>query len=68
MALFELKGIEMKFLHHMRALAVVPPVGEQHSADIEEDYVEGEHQRLLGERRFELQEFWEADGLSSASG
>ncbi len=39
-------SIEMKLIQHNGALAMVPAIGQQDTANIEEDYVEGEHRRL----------------------
>src|SRR5487761_2127603 len=38
--------IEIELRQDRGALAMVPAIGEQHAADIEENYVEGEHRRL----------------------
>ena len=43
----ERRPIQMKLLQHQRALAMVPAIGQQDPANIEEDYVEGEHRRLF---------------------
>ena len=47
MTRFEGSDIEMKLVEHGRALAMVPAIGQQDSANIEKDYVEGEHRRLI---------------------
>ena len=39
-------GIEMEFFNRKGAFAGVPAVGQQDSAHVEKDYVEGEHRRL----------------------
>ena len=39
-------GVEMEMGHGKRAFLAIPAVGQQDSAYIEEDYVEGEHRRL----------------------
>jgi hypothetical protein len=46
MAGLEGGGVKVKMLHGSSALAVIPTVGQQHSAYIEQDHVEGEHRRL----------------------
>jgi hypothetical protein len=38
--------IEMKIFGRGRALAMIPTIGQQHSANIEKNHVEGEHRRL----------------------
>jgi hypothetical protein len=40
------REIEVKILYSCRALAMVPAICEQYSANIEENHVEGEHRRL----------------------
>src|SRR3974390_537852 len=49
-ARLKLPSIEMKLIEHPRTLAAIPAVGQPDSADIEEDYVEGEHRRLSRQR------------------
>ena len=46
-ATLKLHAIQLKLIHHGRAFTMVPAVGQQDSANIEKDYVEGEHRRLL---------------------
>jgi hypothetical protein len=46
MAGLEGTEVEVKMLHGSGALAMIPTVGQQHSAYIEKDHVEGEHRRL----------------------
>ena len=42
----ERRRVQAEVRHRSRALPVVPAVGQQDSANIEKDHVEGEHRRL----------------------
>src|SRR5579859_3563359 len=44
--LFKFFFIVVKLVEHRGALAMIPTVGEKNSANVEEEYVEGEHRRL----------------------
>ena len=46
MAGFKGLQVEMEIFRREGALVVVPTIGQQHSANIEKDHVEGEHRRL----------------------
>jgi hypothetical protein len=42
----KLRTIQLKLIHDCRAFTMVPAVGQQDSAYVEKDHVEGEHRRL----------------------
>src|SRR5579871_6463403 len=46
MPTLKLGAIQLELIGHRRAFAMIPAIGQQDSANIEKDYVEGEHRRL----------------------